>query len=563
LTRYAYYLLKAKNLRFFSINKGSIMLNPKSHSSVVIIATIILLATGSARSIENDPNQSGITMEFVRIPAGSFYMEHAHHVQINKPFYMGKYEVTQAQWKALMGTTVSQQRNKANPPLHLKGVGPEHPIYYISWEEAVEFCKRLGTNFRLPDETEWEYACRAGSKTRFYYGEDHNYSQFDSYAWYYDNSKGSTHPVGRKKPNKWDLYDMYGNVWEWCSDRFVASRYVNRVCRGGSWFKEPERCRFAEYESGNSWPDEIGFRVVYTGSIDNDKKVLKITLPKETAGFNIAREQKSEIKPNIRMAITGIVRDKTDMPIDDVIMRTPLSSDWFLRKYPEGRFEVYQYTKSPEAGIQKNYFYARHRQRNLVAFVEFNEDANNLDIRLEPGAILTGKVMGPDGKGIHAAKISLLSPDWQMLPVYVTLKSDTEGKFEIKGLPLGHKYSVTAIAKGYRTNTIEVSSGNVPDNRIDIGPIVLDRGQFSVSGVVVDKKGKPVANASVHCSGENQVEIHTQTDAKGRFKANGIFKGAVIIKAFPSIDSTGQVWYYGKKSSWSGATNVKIILKYK
>ena len=90
------------------------MLNPKSHSSVVIIATIILLAAGSAQSSENDPNQSGLTMEFVRIPAGSFYIKHAHHVQFNKPFYMGKYEVTQAQWKTVMGTTVNQQHKKVS-----------------------------------------------------------------------------------------------------------------------------------------------------------------------------------------------------------------------------------------------------------------------------------------------------------------------------------------------------------------------------------------------------------------------------------------------------------------
>jgi len=100
------------------------MLNPKSYSGVVIIAAIILLAAGSARSSENDPNQSGLTMEFVRIPAGSFYMEHAHHVQFTKPFYMGKYEVTQAQWKTVMGTTVSQQHKKANSCWHLKRSRP-------------------------------------------------------------------------------------------------------------------------------------------------------------------------------------------------------------------------------------------------------------------------------------------------------------------------------------------------------------------------------------------------------------------------------------------------------
>jgi len=239
------------------------MLNLRRYRTVTIIAAIIFLAAGSARSIETGLNQSAITMEFVRIPTGSFYIKPAHHVEIKKPFYMGKYEVTQAQWKAVMGTTVSQQHKKANSFWHLKGVGPEYPIYYVSWEEAAEFCKRLGTNFRLPDETEWEYACRAGSKTRFHYGDDPNYSQLDSYAWYYDNSKGSTHPVGQKKPNKWGLYDMHGNVSEWCYED---------ICKGGNWIKDANSCNSSARYSSSRPRDLLGFRVVFTGNIDSNKK---------------------------------------------------------------------------------------------------------------------------------------------------------------------------------------------------------------------------------------------------------------------------------------------------
>jgi len=475
---------------------------------------------------------------------------------------MGKYEVTQAQWKAVMETTVSQQHNKVNSPWHLKGVGPEHPIYYVSWEEAVEFCKRLGSNFRLPAESEWEYACRAGSKTRFHYGDDPDYSQLDLYAWYYDNSKGRTHPVGRKKPNGWGLYDMHGNVSEWCSDRFVFDDYVFDVCRGGSWFGGPERCRSAYRDSGSIWPDEIGFRAVFAGNLDNDKEVLEIALPKETAGLNITQEQKPEIKTVTRMAITGVVRVDEGMPIDGVYMQIPpLPSDWFLREYPEGRFEAYRYTNSSQASIRKYHFLARHLQRNLTAFVEFNEDVNTLDIKLKPGAILTGKVVDPYGQGIQGTRISLHSPDSRMLPVHVIVEPDTEGKFEIRALPLGHKYIVNTSATGYRANKIEVHSDDTPDNRIDIGPIVLDRGQFSVSGVVVDKKGKSVANAWVYCSGEKQVGINSRTDAKGNFTAYGIFEGAVEITASTRVDSSGKL-SYGHKRSWSGATNVKVVLRY-
>ncbi|MBC8218135.1 MAG: formylglycine-generating enzyme family protein, partial [Planctomycetes bacterium] len=137
----------------------------------VVMATVAMLAAGCGRAPESEGD--GPKMEFVRIPAGRFQMGSppsekdrddnegpAHEVRITKPFYMGKYEVTQAQWKAVMGTTVSQQREKTTLPWLLKGEGSKYPIHYVSWNEAVEFCKRLGGKFRLPTEAEWEYACR-------------------------------------------------------------------------------------------------------------------------------------------------------------------------------------------------------------------------------------------------------------------------------------------------------------------------------------------------------------------------------------------------------------------
>jgi len=247
---------------------------------------------------------NGVIMELVLIPAGSFCMGSAssekgragdegpvRRVQITRPFYMGKYEVTQVQWKAVMGATVQQQRTKAAAGLPLYGVGSDYPIYWISWDEAVAFCKKLGSGLRLPTEAEWEYACRAGSDTRFHYGDDPNCSRFGQYDWYGDNSvntelawyeyeddRGRTaHRVGRKKPNAWGLYDMHGNVAEWCAD-WRARNYKNmanvdptgpsngrsRVVRGGCWREAPERCRsavrfFAPPDPGHAL---LGFRIV-------------------------------------------------------------------------------------------------------------------------------------------------------------------------------------------------------------------------------------------------------------------------------------------------------------
>jgi formylglycine-generating enzyme required for sulfatase activity len=199
----------------------------------------------------SDTFTNSIGMKFVLIPAGEFTMgspenevgrnsdETQHNVKITKSFYIQTTEVTQAQWKAVMG----------NNPSYFKG--DDLPKEQVSWDDAQEFLKKLsakeGVTYRLPTEAEWEYACRAGSTTRFCFGDDD--SKLVEYAWYSANSDSKTHPVGGKKPNAWGLYDMHGNVWEWCQDWYDENYYKNspaedpqgpangefRVLRGGSW----------------------------------------------------------------------------------------------------------------------------------------------------------------------------------------------------------------------------------------------------------------------------------------------------------------------------------------
>lgn len=230
------------------------------------------IAEGPAKSKVLDLG-NGVRMEFVLISAGTFYMGSEaseagrdndegpiRRVQITRPFYLGKYEVTQDQYMAVMG------RN----PSHFSG--RNLPVEMVSWEEAVAFCKKIGG--RLPTEAEWEYACRAGSTSRFCFGNSD--SALKDYAWYADNSGKRTHAVGQKKPNAWGLYDMHGNVWEWCSDWYVdnyrnasttnptgPSSGTYRVVRGGSWNGNARYCRSAG--RGNYTPDVrgnfSGFRV--------------------------------------------------------------------------------------------------------------------------------------------------------------------------------------------------------------------------------------------------------------------------------------------------------------
>ncbi|MCZ7393076.1 MAG: formylglycine-generating enzyme family protein [Candidatus Methanoperedens sp.] len=211
-------------------------------------------------------------MEFVLIPAGEFDMGSpesekdrdgnegpVHHVKISKAFYMGKYEVTQKQWREVMG----------NDPSNFKG--DNLPVESVSWNDVQEFIKKLnekeGTNrYRLPSEAEWEYAGRAGTTTRYSFGDDE--SKLGEYAWYAMNSGSRTHEVGQRKSNPWGLYDMHGNVWEWVQDIYHNSYNgaptdgsawegdgSDRVLRGGCWYDLASYLRSAH--RGGLVPDDL------------------------------------------------------------------------------------------------------------------------------------------------------------------------------------------------------------------------------------------------------------------------------------------------------------------
>jgi len=191
-------------------------------------------------------------MEFVLVPAGKFMMGSAdgdtdekpiHGVTIGRAFYMGRYEVTQYQWRAVMGRTVSEQKrlidqnNSLTVPHRLAGEGDEYPIYYVSWEDAHAFLRRLnalndGYIYRLPSEAEWEYACRAG-------GSADAPSDLNPFAWYRTNANDSTQPAGMRRANAFGLYDMLGNVWEWCED-WTHSNYDGAPTDGGAWLTPGE-----------------------------------------------------------------------------------------------------------------------------------------------------------------------------------------------------------------------------------------------------------------------------------------------------------------------------------
>lgn len=219
----------------------------------------------------------GVTMEFILIEPGSFAMGGATHdiderpvrtVNLTRPFYVGRYEVTQEQWTRIMGEN----------PSHFKG--GQLPVDNVSWNDCRKFISALrektGRYVVLPTEAQWEYACRAGTGTEYSFGNEE--ADLDAYAWHARNSGLTTNPVGQKKPNGWGLYDMHGNVYEWCADWYSEGTYLatdivdpqgpksglRRVLRGGAWIHVPENLRSAD--RGFSPPDyrsnEYGLRCV-------------------------------------------------------------------------------------------------------------------------------------------------------------------------------------------------------------------------------------------------------------------------------------------------------------
>ena len=257
----------------------------------------VALAVSKSKNIEI-PLAEDVNLRMIWIEPGTFKMgsdrnetdrdddEFQHDVTLTQGYWLGKYEVTQAQYEAVMGSNPSEF------------TGADLPVEKVSWNDAMNFCARLteiervagrlpeGYEYTLPTEAQWEYACRAGTRDALYDGSSPVSSEWyagewyagRNLAWFDGNSQGTTHPVGQKLPNAWGLYDMYGNVWEWCSDWYgdYPTSDVNdptgaifnwaRVDRGGAWNSSADRCRSAV--RGYGGPDyhlnNVGFRVALT-----------------------------------------------------------------------------------------------------------------------------------------------------------------------------------------------------------------------------------------------------------------------------------------------------------
>lgn len=259
----------------------------------ILLAILLTVPAFSQGKLRENFKESvyGIEISMIYVEGGEFMMggtseqgkeadkdEVIHRVTVGD-FFIGQFEITQSQWEAVMETSVVQQSRKADAKLtldKLNGVGPDYPMYYVTWEEAMEFCrllsKKTGKKYSLPTEAEWEFAARGGLKSDARSRTKYSGSNLvERVAWY---DRGSCHPVGQLEPNELNIYDMSGNVWEWCLDRYerdyaddpeflAGNNGSQRVFRGGGWRGSADGCRSANrhgHAPGYRCFD-LGFRV--------------------------------------------------------------------------------------------------------------------------------------------------------------------------------------------------------------------------------------------------------------------------------------------------------------
>lgn len=304
----------------------------------------------------------GVKLEMVLVPAGEFLMGTAdtdqgggrgekpqHRVQITQSFYLGKYPVTQEQWQTAMGSNPSAFK------------GAQNPVERVSWDHCQILLARLnektgeqGGQFMLPTEAQWEYACRAGSTTKYFFGDDE--TQLGQYAWIKANSENTTHPVGQKKPNAWGLYDLVGNVWQWCQDWYDDGSYQvarpndpagpsggsARVLRGAGWTEEAATCPSAHRLStapGDRYTS-VGVRVALSLSAAEQSQVARIPTkraPSQLAldlGGGVSMEMFLIPKGEFRMGTGLLYADKDKSSDERPDHRVRITSPFYLGRYP-------------------------------------------------------------------------------------------------------------------------------------------------------------------------------------------------------------------------------------
>jgi len=265
--------------------------------------------------------------------------------------------------------------------------------------------------------------------------------------------------------------------------------------------------------------------------------------------------------------ITGIVRDEKGTPLEGAtLMVWPAERQQEVVANAGGKFEVVYDMQNLSSGEIPVLLLCRYEEGNLAAALEIDGDTRTLDVELKSGSTFIGKVVDPDGKGIEGAKlrVDLCKPglSWPIVPTNPTRNettTDEEGRFEIKAVPAGHEYSLSTKAKGYgNKRTEEIDTNDAVDNQLDMGNITLALANLSISGVVVDDSGKPVADVTVNTYSSHQPYHVTKTDADGIFTFEGVCAGRILILAGKLGTPLG-----GSVDTEVGAANIKIVISEK
>jgi formylglycine-generating enzyme required for sulfatase activity/phosphoribosylformylglycinamidine (FGAM) synthase PurS component len=459
--------------------------------SAIVLMFLVTTAAQSRSATNPKPGsvlKNSIGMELIYIPRGNFVMgsekyaseSPAREVTIEKGFWMGRYEVTQGQWQTVMGTTLRDQRNKEKFGAAYRygyGEGSNYPMYYVSWSEAKEFINKLnakndGFLYRLPTETEWEYAARGGSTEEEYIGD------IDELAWYMGNSEGYPHPVGTKRANGFGLYDVFGNVEEWVTDIYNEKGYAGLATDG----------------SANVTVGNANYRVLRGGNCQSDAPYLRVTSRNRmwsshrhsNYGFRIVATLVNTNKTTLNQNRTG--NSQATNTVDSNYFVRVYNVDDFATVYVND-FQVLQvrYTDAKQIDITN----LLHPGSNDVRFVlrNFQEGYtygfeirrnNELIVRDECGVVNRTGCRGSSQTGVVYDRTVTIKVDENADPPDLETAKAIQNALNRKGL---NKVKVVATVK------VIILQGSVPRGRLaDAVQIAMEIAERTVINELVETK---------------------------------------------------------------------------
>jgi len=371
---------------------------------------------------------------------------------------------------------------------------------------------------------------------------------------------------------------VHGMVTEAQSGKPIPNFEIAAVFTSDGRTRTGKPVSFAEgtYELScdESQPESFQLKASAVGYEPATSKEIRIDEGRRTINFKLARSRsfdkttagrpREEVKPTGPRRITGVVRDNKGKPVSDAIVSTRpwLAEDTITNT--EGVFTLkLRRTSASRMGTTSSreetaYLLVRHKERNLAAAIELDDDAETLDVKLSPGVILSGKVIDVEGKGIPNAEISLTF--WSSGSGYGSrevTEINAEGYYQIRAVPSGHRYSVTASAEGYGQQYVSLNTSEAANDRMELEPLTLAVANLSVSGIVVDVDDKPIAHAEVNMSGRIQPHYYDiPTDGQGRFRIDGVCAGHLQLWA----NVRRKERLYGRVEAEGGATDIKIVV---